>query len=362
MLLKHSYKEKYNPDNYAPGVYDFLGDFSDEELAELRSLNWENPAAYEQNLITVTQAVHGKYSYKKRKKSLLALDAETVGNSRQVDCYGYSLALSQMLTNLDISHQIAFANTHAFVIAENEAKLYLLDALSPEISGELSLQNVCHTDCLKANVFAINIMRHINDQSTISDKSSFFRKHPWTNLLKNRHFLGSGHRDEVQPARNSNIYIRTYSPESGTKALYAYDQYRQATEQKQYSRAYFMSKVLSRAYPEIDIRNKPKPAENLITDLGRLGLVALASKTIDRTAQARQVAENYRPKSLASRPIPPFRPNNRKYRLLPTLPNHFRRIIRKTQPQTSPKIPNKRQTHQTIKPLHPFKRLTTFHI
>jgi hypothetical protein len=73
--------------------------------------------------------------------------------------------------------------------------------------------------------------------------------------------------------------------------LYAYDQYKVAIEQKKLSTAYYLSKVLHQSYPEIDIRNKPKPAEELIKYLGNMGLTTLASLTIDRTAKGRQVAE-----------------------------------------------------------------------
>lgn len=236
-LKNHPYLEKYDPENYQPEVYDFLADFSDIELAQILEIpNFSNQAHTEQNLQNITEIVHSKYTYKKRIKGNLALSPETIGERGELDCYGFTLALSQALNMLNINHKIAFANTHAFVLANNYNTFYLLDALSPEISGEISTSNICHEDCVNKNIFSINMLKHIDNQPGSFNKMQFLREHPWTNFSKNQNRLGSGRSEELRPSANSNIYLRTYSPYDGSKALYAYDQYKVAIEQKNFPR------------------------------------------------------------------------------------------------------------------------------
>lgn len=70
-LKNHPYLEKYDPENYQPEVYDFLADFSDIELSELIEVtNFSNRAQVEQSLQKITEIVHNKYTYKKRKKAI----------------------------------------------------------------------------------------------------------------------------------------------------------------------------------------------------------------------------------------------------------------------------------------------------
>lgn len=293
------FTEKYNPSNFKPEIYNFLENFEDYELAvALEIFKVDNQAAFEQSTQKITQIINQKYTYKKRKKSNLSLDPETLGGSGQLDCYGYSIALSQMLSLLNIAHKIAFANTHAFVLANNSNisdDYFLLDPISPEISGKIDPGNICHTNCIEENIFSINMLRHINELPADIDKIEFLRDHPWTNFSKNQNRIDICNRDDLIPTANSNIYIRSFNPSEGIQCLYAFDQYKVAIERKKLSNGYFLSKVISKNYPEVDIRNRPKPAEELISSLGRLGLTKLASDTIDRTAEGRQVAQTIAP-------------------------------------------------------------------
>lgn len=286
------FAEKYNPSNFKPETYNFLEDFEDYELAvALEAFKVDNQTNLEQRMQKITQIIHEKYTFKKRKKGNLSLSPKEIGESGQLDCYGYSIALSQMLILLNVTHKIAFANTHAFVLANNSADYFLLDPISPEISGQIDPSNICHTSCMEENIFSINMLRHINDLPADIDKIEFLRNHPWTNFSKNQNRLDICNSDELIPTANSNIYIRSFNPSEGIQCLYAFDQYKVAIERKKLSNGYFLSKVISKNYPEVDIRNRPKPAEELITSLGKLGLTKLASNTIDRTAQGRQVAQ-----------------------------------------------------------------------
>lgn len=284
----HPYTEKYNPDNYQPEVYDFLADFSSIELAYIKQISEEIEPTYEEEpLHLLAQLVHDKYSFKKFKYGDSVLDPSAIKEG-DVDCYGYTLVLSQMLSHVNINHSVAFANTHAFILANSgdplDCNYYLLDALSPEISGKINDESICHKDCIQNEYFAINMETYLNNTIDCNNLEQFLLTHPWTHFKNKQEPANATDRSSKQ-----NIYAKLFSPEDGTKILYAYDELRQSIANINLSRAYLLSKFVTQNYPEIDIRNKPYTMQTLIKKLGELGLSELASLTIDRTANARQI-------------------------------------------------------------------------
>jgi hypothetical protein len=83
-------------------------------VGDRRSLSAHKPHSKKTN-------IHSK----KRTIGASALDKETINHSKQVDCYGYSIATSQILGTAGIDHKIAFANTHSFVIASNKRQNFM---------------------------------------------------------------------------------------------------------------------------------------------------------------------------------------------------------------------------------------------
>ncbi|MCA9351096.1 hypothetical protein KC874_05405, partial [Candidatus Saccharibacteria bacterium] len=276
-------------------VYDFLADFSAEELQKFDQLAVFDHESTETNLQTITRLVHQKYRHKKKPRGALALNAEKIAQDREVDCYGYTIALSQVLAQKDIDHKIAYGNGHSFVVADVNSDLFILDALVPEISGLLQPQNICHRHCYEDNVFSLDMISHINQvsfgQQAVNPQDILLAQR-WTHFRKNQDRFGSGGRESyIVQTKNSSIIVRSYQPESGITALYAYDQYKASVYNDRLPEAYYLSKVLENYYPNLDIRNKPQVTEKLITRLGKLGLDTLASLTIDRTAHARELEQ-----------------------------------------------------------------------
>lgn len=288
----HPFVEKYNPETYQPAVYNFMADFSAEELQKFSQLAVFDHESTETNLKTITSLVHQKYKHKRKPKGALALNPERIAQNREVDCYGYTIALSQVLCEKDVEHKIAYGNGHSFIVANINSALFILDALTPEISGKLQPQNICHRQCYEDNVFSLDMISHIN-QVTIAQQSvnpqDIFLAQQWTHFRKNQNRFGSGGRESyIVPTNASSIIVRSFPPQQGITALYAYDQYKSSVYNNRLSEAYYLNKVLELYYPNLDIRNKPKVTERLITKLGSLGLDTLARLTIDRTANARQ--------------------------------------------------------------------------
>lgn len=295
MEKMHPFVEKYDPSFYKPEVYDFLADFSAEELQKFDQLAVFDHQSAETNLQTITSLVHQKYRHKKKPRGALALNSKKIAQDREVDCYGYTVALSQVLNRQNIDHKIAYGNGHSFVVANVNSDLFILDSLTPEISGELQPQNICHRKCYEDNVFSLDMISHINQvalgQNHLNPQN-ILQDQLWTHFRRNQDRFGSGGRESyIVPTKNSSIIVRSYQPESGITALYAYDQYKHAIFNNQLPQAYYLSKVLENYYPNLDIRNKPKVTEKLITRLGKLGLDTLASLTIDRTAHARELEQ-----------------------------------------------------------------------
>lgn len=295
MEKMHPFVEKYDPSFYKPEVYDFLADFSAEELQKFDQLAVFDHESTETNLQTITRLVHQKYRHKKKPRGALALNAEKIAQDREVDCYGYTIALSQVLAQKDIDHKIAYGNGHSFVVADVNSDLFILDALAPEISGLLQPQNICHRHCYEDNVFSLDMISHINQvsfgQQAVNPQDILLAQR-WTHFRKNQDRFGSGGRESyIVQTKNSSIIVRSYQPESGITALYAYDQYKASVYNDRLPEAYYLSKVLENYYPNLDIRNKPQVTEKLITRLGKLGLDTLASLTIDRTAHARELEQ-----------------------------------------------------------------------
>lgn len=290
-MSEHPYIEKYNPDNYHPKIYNFLDDFSDIELSDIRQITLNDESNnIEASLNFLAQKVHDKYRFKKIKYGDSALDPQAI-KTGEVDCYGYTVALSQALEHANIDHNIAFANTHAFIIAtkpniaSESSGYYLLDALSPKISGNIDEAVVCHKDCIQKNYFGINMKQHLINTGNCDDVEQYLNNHPWTHFKSTRLLSAKN----FEHSKNQNIYVKLFSPDEGANILYANDELRHSMSKNDISRAYMLSKFVTQNYPEIDIRNKPLTLQNLIKRLGMLGLTNLASNTIERTASARSI-------------------------------------------------------------------------
>jgi hypothetical protein len=280
---RHPFVEKYNPENYQPEVYDFLADFSDAEIYKI--IETKDERGIEEALALTSRTVKNKYSFKKRTIGASALDKETINHSKQVDCYGYSIATSQILGTAGIDHKIAFANTHSFVIASNNDKFYVVDSLLPQITGELLPENICHKECLSQDIFSINMLNHARSLFYIHNMNSFIRENSWIRFSKNANKFGSSDREDIRSNKNPCLVVRTFNLPQGTRALYSFDNLRVATENNNLSTGYYMSKILAKNYPEIDIRNRPITAELLIRKLGSLGLKTMSINVIDSIAE-----------------------------------------------------------------------------
>ncbi len=293
---KHPFVEKYNPDNYQPEVYDFTADFSDSEISEIADYFNQQPIDQAlNNLSHSVQSKYKKYKYKKRQKRYSALDKNTIKQKQIVDCYGYTIATSQILELLNIHHQIAFANTHSFVIAEAEKKPFIVDSYLPCISGPISPLTICHKDCLASEVFSINLYEHSLNNCKISSPNNFLRENPWIRFSKNANKLGSSDREDLQPNANPSLIVRTFEPKDGIRALYAFDNFKVKTANNKLTEAYLMTKELTTSYPDIDIRNRPFSAELLINKLGRLGLLRLATLAADNITEGRSLTDTISP-------------------------------------------------------------------
>jgi len=294
-MKKHPFDDKYNPENYQPEVYDFFGDFSDNEISKLFAA--KDRQGTEEALALTSFTVNNKYSFKKRRKQHSALDGETIAQKRQLDCYGYTIATSQLLDCLGINHKIAFANTHSFIVANGPDRnaYFIVDSFLPKITGELNPDNICHQDCLDNNVFSLNMFKHAQEAYNIPNLNYFVRENSWIRFSKNANKYGSSDREDIKSNKNPCLIVRTYNQDEGVKTLYSFDNFKTATENNQLSTAYNMSKILRDYYPEIDIRNRPLTAEQLIRKLGNLGLNTLAQGVIDNISDGLQQTNTISP-------------------------------------------------------------------
>ncbi len=279
VVKDHPFIEKYNPENYQPEVYDFLSDFSDTEINAL--LKCQEQQGLEEALLLTSFTVNKKYSFKKRSEGESALNPEAIKHQQQLDCYGFSIATSQILETIGIDHKIAFANTHSFIIAKKNENIFIVDSVLPNITGKLSPENICHKDCLDNNIFSLNMLNHAQQNYKIPHLNTFLRNNYWIRFSKNTNRYGSSDREDILPNKNPCLIVRTYNYKEGARVLYGFYEFKVSTENDQLSRGYYLSKVLKHSYPEIDIRNRPLTAEKLVQKLGQLGLRTMAVNVID---------------------------------------------------------------------------------
>jgi hypothetical protein len=286
----HRFVKKYSPENYQPEVYNFLADFSDKELSGLSS-----KASTEETIQSTANLVNSKYQFKQRAKGFSALEATTISQKRHINCYGFAIATSQILSALNINHQIAFANTHSFIIAKHNERLFIVDALLPQITGELKPNNICHRECIEKKIFSINMLNHAQEVSTVTHTNDFLRQNEWIRFSQSTKRLGSDDRQYIKPNKNPKIIARLYEPSEGVRVLYSFDNLVVSAETNRLTMGYLMTKELVNSYPELDIRNRPYAAELLIKKLGKLALNSLASNAIDNITAGLQKTNTIAP-------------------------------------------------------------------
>lgn len=129
------------------------------------------------------------------------------------------------------------------------------------------------------------MLDHARELSVITDINAFIRRHEWIRFSQNASRLGSDDKEDIKPNNNPKIVVRVFEPEGGIRSLYSFDSFAVATENNNLSTGYYMSKILAKNYPEIDIRNRPITAELLIRKLGNLGLKTMSINVIDSIAE-----------------------------------------------------------------------------
>ncbi len=161
----------------------------------------------------------------------------------------------------------------------------MVDSLLTQITGELLPENICHKECLENDIFSINMLGHARSLFYIDNPNSFIRENSWIRFSKNANKFGSSDREDIMSKKNPCLIVRTFTPSQGTESLYSFDTMKVATENNNLSTGYYMSKILAKNYPEIDIRNRPITAEMLVRKLGNLGLTSLSINVIDNIAE-----------------------------------------------------------------------------
>lgn len=296
LKAEHPILNKYHPSNYAPPVYNFTS----QKLIEYKPL--ENDSSLVQNLEHMAKYVNKAINFKQTEIGKSSLDKEVIDTRSETDCYGCTIALSQLLEKHDINHKIAFSNTHAFIIAfdkysdsQKYPSAYLADALSPVITGNIGSSSICHTACINKGIFGFSPKEYLRSIGINGDKKDrLLDTRPW---LKTEADIYQQHNADTP----STMYIKLFDKEQGIKMLYAYDELRytlQANDTNKpnatkypLSRAYHLSKFISNQYPEMDLRVSPAPYKRLIKQLGDIGLSTLASRTIDRLTDSRIIEE-----------------------------------------------------------------------
>jgi len=90
--------------------------------------------------LNIANIVHDSLSPKTVARRTTLLTPESLAESEEANCYGYSIVLSECLDKAHIDHFIGFANGHSFVIMHDESNgtYKMIDALTRKYSGDIT--------------------------------------------------------------------------------------------------------------------------------------------------------------------------------------------------------------------------------
>lgn len=90
--------------------------------------------------LSIANIVHDSLSPKTVARRTTLLTPESLAESEEANCYGYTVVLSECLEKAKIEHFVGFVNGHSFVLLHDEQnKAYkMIDALTRKYSGDIT--------------------------------------------------------------------------------------------------------------------------------------------------------------------------------------------------------------------------------
>lgn len=209
-----------------------------------------------------------------------SLGPENLEADQQTDCHGYSIVISEALSELHIPHVIGFANQHSFVLLRNSEthQVNMIDGPTRQLYIDIS--SALHSSTrarLGEDDSVSGYLRGdiIRDLSLFSDKETAFQQRPWMSFTIGRE--GSYRfKSEDERIRAHTLVMRTYTPDTGRQVLEVYENVKHAIRRDEIEAAYEMFGPLDGQYPDIDKRNELETPTRLVRALGVRGMIAEA--------------------------------------------------------------------------------------
>lgn len=203
------------------------------------------------------------------------LTSEELPLTQRTNCYGYTAVYSECLELAGINHHVAFANDHAFVLIEDEArgKMTLIDPVSPKFNGDVTKawggesperQFRNHTD-RAANFLDTQVMLAQAGITESIDEVS--QTSPW--LVMGGETMRGGVYDETREAMRYVLRVQSYRPSLGRAVLTYYANAAILASTGKSVAAADKIAALQGVYPDIDSRRSAVLARMVTGDLMR---------------------------------------------------------------------------------------------
>ncbi len=173
----------------------------------------------------ISRIVHGDYLYAPlQPNSENRFTPETIDQNRTTNCYGFTVILSELLSLREIPHYVAFANTHAFVIATDQEKARLIDAQAPYLNASIDYRDSDEFDSARLSVATIGghaaLKLFSNDLLAAAGNyagDDRIRRHEWLSFAPDD--PASRFRSDDQRELDHTLMTTIVEPETGRQML-----------------------------------------------------------------------------------------------------------------------------------------------